>query len=30
MHGDLLPGDLLVSDARLAAVIDLGGLDVGV
>ena len=29
MHGDLLPGNLLVLDGRLSAVIDFGGLDVG-
>lgn len=29
VHGDLLPGNLLVVDGRLAAVIDFGGLNVG-
>ena len=29
IHGDLLPGNLLVRDGRLSAVIDFGGLDVG-
>jgi aminoglycoside phosphotransferase (APT) family kinase protein len=29
VHGDLLPGNLLVRDGRLSAVIDFGGLDVG-
>ena len=29
MHGDLLPGNLLVVDGRLSAVIDFGGLNVG-
>ena len=29
MHGDLLPGNLLVVDGRLSAVIDWGGLNVG-
>lgn len=29
VHGDLLPGNLLVVDARLSAVIDWGGLNVG-
>ncbi len=29
VHGDLLPGNLLVVDGRLSAVIDFGGLDVG-
>ena len=29
MHGDLLPGNLLVVDGRLSAVIDFGGLQVG-
>ncbi len=29
VHGDLLPGNLLVVDGRLAAVIDWGGLNVG-
>lgn len=29
IHGDLLPGNLLVIDGRLAAVIDFGGLNVG-
>ena len=29
VHGDLLPGNLLVADGRLAAVIDFGGLNVG-
>ena len=29
MHGDLLPGNLLVLDGRLSAVIDFGGLNVG-
>lgn len=29
VHGDLLPGNLLVVDGRLSAVIDYGGLDVG-
>ncbi len=29
VHGDLLPGNLLVADGRLSAVIDFGGLNVG-
>ena len=29
VHGDLLPGNLLVVDGRLSAVIDFGGLNVG-
>ncbi|MFG1962939.1 aminoglycoside phosphotransferase family protein [Nonomuraea sp. NPDC049028] len=29
LHGDLLPGNLLVVDGRLSAVIDFGGLNVG-
>jgi aminoglycoside phosphotransferase (APT) family kinase protein len=29
VHGDLLPGNLLVIDGRLSAVIDFGGLNVG-
>jgi aminoglycoside phosphotransferase (APT) family kinase protein len=29
VHGDLLPGNLLVLDGRLSAVIDFGGLNVG-
>jgi len=29
VHGDLLPGNLLVRDGRLSAVIDFGGLNVG-
>ena len=29
MHGDLLPGNLLVVDGRLSGVIDFGGLNVG-
>ena len=29
VHGDLLPGNLLVADGRLSAVIDWGGLNVG-
>ena len=29
VHGDLLPGNLLVVDGRVAAVIDFGGLNVG-
>ena len=29
VHGDLLPGNLLVMDGRLSAVIDFGGLNVG-
>jgi aminoglycoside phosphotransferase (APT) family kinase protein len=29
VHGDLLPGNLLVVDGRLSAVIDWGGLNVG-
>lgn len=29
IHGDLLPGNLLVVDGRLSAVIDFGGLNVG-
>ncbi|MFF4779197.1 aminoglycoside phosphotransferase family protein [Microtetraspora fusca] len=29
VHGDLLPGNLLVTDGRLSAVIDFGGLNVG-
>jgi aminoglycoside phosphotransferase (APT) family kinase protein len=29
VHGDLLPGNLLVTDGRLSAVIDFGGLAVG-
>lgn len=29
IHGDLLPGNLLVQDKRLTAVIDFGGLNVG-
>lgn len=29
LHGDLLPGNLLVVDGRLSAVIDWGGLGVG-
>ena len=29
MHGDLLPGNLLVTDGRLSGVIDFGGLAVG-
>jgi aminoglycoside phosphotransferase (APT) family kinase protein len=29
VHGDLLPGNLLVVDGRLAAVIDWGGINVG-
>ncbi len=29
MHGDLLPGNLLVVDGHLSAVIDFGGLNVG-
>ncbi|MFP5371544.1 MAG: phosphotransferase, partial [Actinomycetes bacterium] len=29
VHGDLLPGNLLVHGGRLAAVIDFGGLNVG-
>ena len=29
VHGDLLPGNLLVVDGRLSAVIDYGGLNVG-
>jgi aminoglycoside phosphotransferase (APT) family kinase protein len=29
LHGDLLPGNLLVADGRLSAVIDWGGLNVG-
>jgi aminoglycoside phosphotransferase (APT) family kinase protein len=29
VHGDLLPGNLLVADGRLSAVIDFGGLHVG-
>ncbi len=29
MHGDLLPGNLLVGNGRLSAVIDFGGLNVG-
>jgi aminoglycoside phosphotransferase (APT) family kinase protein len=29
VHGDLLPGNLLVVDGRLSGVIDFGGLDVG-
>ena len=29
MHGDLLPGNLLVVDGRLSAVIDWGGLNMG-
>lgn len=29
VHGDLLPGNLLVMDGRLSAVIDFGGLGVG-
>ena len=29
MHGNLLPGNLLVVDGRLSAVIDWGGLNVG-
>lgn len=29
VHGDLLPGNLLVTDGRLSAVIDWGGLNVG-
>jgi aminoglycoside phosphotransferase (APT) family kinase protein len=29
VHGDLLPGNLLVVDGRLSAVIDFGSLDVG-
>ncbi len=29
VHGDLLPGNLLVKDGRLSAVIDFGGLNVG-
>ncbi len=29
MHGDLLPGNLLVVEGRLSAVIDFGGLNVG-
>ena len=29
MHGDLLPGNLLVVGGRLSAVIDFGGLNVG-
>lgn len=29
VHGDLLPGNLLVDDGRLSAVIDFGGLNVG-
>ena len=29
VHGDLLPGNLLVEDGRLSAVIDFGGLNVG-
>ena len=29
VHGDLLPGNLLVDDGRLSAVIDYGGLNVG-
>ena len=29
MHGDLLPGNLLVVDGRLSAVIDFGCLNVG-
>jgi aminoglycoside phosphotransferase (APT) family kinase protein len=29
LHGDLLPGNLLVVDGRLSAIIDFGGLNVG-
>lgn len=29
VHGDLLPGNLLVVDGRISAVIDFGGLNVG-
>ncbi|WP_218034414.1 aminoglycoside phosphotransferase family protein [Acrocarpospora corrugata] len=29
VHGDLLPGNLIVADGRLSAVIDFGGLNVG-
>ncbi|MBA2313171.1 MAG: aminoglycoside phosphotransferase family protein [Actinobacteria bacterium] len=29
VHGDLLPGNLLITDGRLSAVIDWGGLNVG-
>ena len=29
VHGDLLPGNLLVTDGRLSGVIDFGGLNVG-
>ena len=29
MHGDLLPGNLLVRDGRLSAVVGFGGLNVG-
>ena len=29
MHGDLMPGNLLVVNDRLSAVIDFGGLNVG-
>ncbi len=29
VHGDLLPGNLLVNEGRLSAVIDFGGLNVG-
>lgn len=29
VHGDLLPGNLIVVDGRLSAVIDFGGLNVG-
>ncbi len=29
VHGDLLPGNLLIADGRLSAVIDWGGLNVG-
>jgi aminoglycoside phosphotransferase (APT) family kinase protein len=29
VHGDLLPGNLLVDDGRLSGVIDFGGLNVG-
>jgi aminoglycoside phosphotransferase (APT) family kinase protein len=29
VHGDLLPGNLLVVDGRVSAVVDFGGLNVG-